>query len=130
MIEKYLSSKYKIGGRGPDFYDCWGMTREARNTLFGKPMFPDFLHVPEDQRVQAMTKESARVIRMCDLKECQATQGAVATGWHGRLCVHIGIVVSIDGNLRILETDTPHGPALTGIRVFENRFTKVKYFND
>lgn len=129
MLQKYLSSTYKIGGRGPLEYDCWGMTREARVTLFDKPWFPDFLHIDDDTRVQAMTRESMRVVRMCDLKECAPRAGAVATAWRGRLCIHIGIVIDVDGSLLILETDRP-GPKLTNLHVFERRYTAVQYYDD
>lgn len=129
MIEKYLSTRYVKGGRGPIDLDCYGLVRLARSEMFGKPLMP-LCSEAEPGRFRAITSAVAGVSGRLSMRRCSRRPGAVATAWRGALCVHVGLVVSADGRDWILETDEPTGPQLTQPRLFERRYTSVIYYDD
>lgn len=125
---RFLNTRYVAGGRGPHEYDCYGLVRAVRNEVFNFLLLPSHSEVnPVDK--EAMTAVCQDILDCTDLKEIPITEAAIATAWAGRRCVHVGIVVQADGRLWILETDEPSGPCLTPVRVFENRYTRVKYYD-
>jgi hypothetical protein len=128
VIRHYLNSRYCRYGRGPETYDCWGLVREARVTLFGKPLLASYGEIG-GQMAREMTGAVNDTIQS-HLKPCGPRLGAIAMGWRGRLCVHVGIVVQADGRKWVLETDSGTGPVLTCVRDFEARFVKVTYYDD
>ncbi len=128
MIEKYLSTRYVKGGRGPIELDCYGLVRLARSELFGKPLMPPCAEA-EPGRYRAITQAVGEVSGLLALRPAMRRPGAVATAWRGALCVHVGLVVEADGREWILETDEP-GPRLTPPRLFEKRYTSVIYYDD
>lgn len=129
MIEKYLKTTYKRGGRGPQEYDCWGLVREVRHEVFGRDLLPELTDAtPGNPR--AITKGRNEVHCTAAVVEVPMRPGAVAEAWCGSLCVHVGVVVEVDGRLMILETDTPHGPCLTAPGLFASRYTRVMFFDD
>lgn len=126
-MNRYLMTRYADGGRGPNEYDCYGLVRAVRTEVFGLPLLPSHIEVqPADKA--AMTTVCQEIIDLTGLKETRIAEAAIATAWAGRLCVHVGIVVCGDGQFWILETDEPTGPCRTPVRVFENRYTRVKYY--
>lgn len=129
MIAKYLKTRYLRGGRGPVDYDCWGLVRAARTDLFGHPLLP-LLSGAVPGNLRATTKAHADVCALHGFREVPARAGAIAEGWAATLCVHVGLVVEVDGRLLILETDDPGGPCLTPINRFQARFTRVLFFDD
>lgn len=129
MIEKYLKTTYKRGARGPNEYDCWGLVREVRHKLFGRALLPSLIDaIPGD--VRSTTRGAIEIHSGVLARNVGIRTGAVAEAWVGRFCVHVGVVVDVDGRPMILETDTPHGPTLTKPSVFETRYTKVNYYDD
>lgn len=125
---RFLNTRYVEGGRGPDEFDCYGLVRAVRHEVFHFPLLPSHSEVvPSDK--DAMTAVCQQIIDCTDLQECTVQEAAIASAWAGRRCVHVGIVVQADGRLWILETDEPTGPCLTPVRVFENRYTRVKYYD-
>lgn len=129
MINKYLFTRYKKYGRGPDEFDCWGIVRTARAELFGKDLLPSYAEIdPQDKRALTQACEQVRVDHV--FNESVAVAGAIATAWRARVCVHVGLVVEADGRLWVLETDVETGPCLTRIDQFEQRYTKVIYYDD
>ena len=128
MILRYLRIPYVEGGRDESGMDCWAMARAVRHEVYHLPLLPSHSEVaPADKA--AMTAVAQDIIDCTGLKECTAQEGAIAAAWAGRRCVHVGIVVQADGRLWILETDEPTGPCLTPVRVFENRYTRVTYYD-
>ncbi|MNL18587.1 hypothetical protein D3C87_1397380 [compost metagenome] len=128
-LSRFMRTRYVEGGRGPEAYDCWGIVRDAKVALFGGeplPLCADALpgHIP------AITREVGRVATELGMHEAQPAPGMIATAWHGRLCVHVGLVVIVDGMTWVLETDKPTGPCLTRLRQFEDRYSKVVYYAD
>ncbi len=125
---RYLNTRYVHGGRGPDEYDCWGLVRAVRSEIFGLPELPSHADVPPPDK-RRMTELCADIQECAHLVECEPKEGAIATAWAGRLCVHVGILVVADSRPWILETDEPTGPTLTPIRTFESRFSRVVYYD-
>ena len=33
-VNRYIGLMWRLGGRGPDAYDCWGLLRECRERYF------------------------------------------------------------------------------------------------
>lgn len=130
-LHRYLSTRYLAGARGPVEFDCWGLTRLAKAELFGGPMLPECADA-KPGLIPVITREVARVAQQHGMRAAERPEpGHVATAWHGRVCVHVGLVVrSQDGMLKILETDAPTGPCLTRIKHFEERYSKVIYYAD
>ncbi|WP_313240351.1 hypothetical protein [Stutzerimonas kunmingensis] len=125
-IDKYLASQYRDGGRELPFVDCYGLVRLARSERFGKDDLPSFGHVRN-----TMPAEFTRCVKQAAsaFVECDPQPGAVATVWRGRICVHIAIVVEVDGRLAVLDTGSKTGPAWSSVPRFEARFAKVVYYN-
>lgn len=126
-MNQYLRTKYVKGGRGPVYVDCWGLVRMARVDLFNKSLLPSYDGISPDDK-PALTE--ACLMTRETFREVDPVPGAIATGWQARLCVHVGIVVEVDGRLWILETMQSTGPALTPIRKFARRYTKVVFYDD
>lgn len=133
LIKGYLATIYSRYGRGEmvdgvRHFDCYGLVREARATMFGKPLLASYGEIG-GQMAREMTEAVNDTIQQ-HLKPCKPSPGAIAMGWRGRLCLHVGIVVQVDGRPWVLETDSATGPVLTKIRDFESRFLKVTYYDD
>src|SRR5690625_6920872 len=129
MINKYLFTRYKKYGRGPDEFGCWGIVRTARTELFDKDLLPSFADIdPQHKKALTQACEEVRVDHV--FNESVAVAGAIATACRARVCVQLGLVVEADGRLWVLETDVETGPCLTRIDQFEQRYTKVIYYDD
>lgn len=129
MIAKYLKTTYRKGARGPKEYDCWGLVRAVRYEFFHRALLPELSDLPADD-ARAKTRAHDLVHSSVNVREVPMQPGAAAEAWIGGLCVHVGVVVDVDGMLFILETDTPFGPTLTKPSVFSSRYTKVKFYDD
>lgn len=128
MIDRFLNTTYKPRGRGPHEYDCWGLVRAVRHELFDKPLLPSFDSVdPLDKK---MLTKCYRIVYNGGVFSDDKKAGAIATAWWGKLCVHVGVLVEVDGRLWVLETDEPTGPVLTNVSRFESRYGKIVYYDD
>lgn len=124
MIERYLMTPYADGGRGPDALDCYGLVRLARAEMFGLPLLPCHGAVsPDDKR--GMTRIAAQ--ESAALSRCPPEPGAIAVCWQVRLCLHVGIVVELDGRLGVLETTRERGAGWRSLRNFERDYSRVEY---
>lgn len=128
-FEPFLLTRYVAGGRGPNEYDCWGLVRDAKHAIFGGEKLPTCADARPGS-IPAITRSVARVAAAFGMRASAPAPGMVATGWHGRVCVHVGLVVMTSLGLRVLETDTPGGPSLTRLKHFEDRYSKVAYYAD
>lgn len=127
-IDDFLRTRYVPFGRAVPELDCWGLVRLARASLFGRTMLPSYSETDPDDKT-GLTTAAIEVREQGGFKEVPPRPGAIATGWRGRLCVHVGLVVEADGRLWVLETDVGTGPTLTKINAFEARFLKVIYYD-
>ncbi len=128
-LDDLLRTTYVEGGRGPQALDCWGLVRLARVHLFGRPLLPDLM-AAEPGNIRAITRAVDEIEGGRWLTPGAQRPGAIATGWRASLCVHVGIVVDIDGRAMLLETDRPTGPCLTSVRTFEARYSRTTYYDD
>lgn len=128
MIEKYRLVPYGKRGRTiQDGLDCWGLVRLIRMDL-GYSELPLFNGVdPLDKRL--FTQSASSCIELCELVKSDIKQGAIACGYKGRLCYHVGIVLNINGKMMIAETDENTGVVLTSISNFESRYSRVEYYD-
>lgn len=128
-IEQFLVIPYERNARGPDSLDCWGLVRLARHHLFNKSLLDSFSCI-ESGDTASMTREVVRCAQKEGFVACEAKPGAIATAWRGRICPHVGIVVEIDGRLRILDTNINVGARLQSIQSFSANYTKVVFYDD
>ena len=64
------------------------------------------------------------------LKECDLQLGAIAACHRVSLCVHVGIVIEVDGRLCIVEIGAKTGFRIQSVERFEASYTKVLYYID
>lgn len=128
LLDRYATTVYRDGGRGPVEYDCWGLVREARH-LLGFRLLPSWGHV---RHTAAHAAEFTRAYRTeADaMEQCTAEHGAIAACFRGRLCVHTALVIRLDGRLSVLETCADYGFRRTPIRALESRYLRVIYYRD
>lgn len=130
-LDDLLAVPYVANGRTQQGADCYGLIRMARVYLFGKPWMPVHGAISPDNKKGLTT---AVIAEAESYNEVRPRAGAIAAAFRGRLCIHLGIVLDVDGRRMILETDEPgissRGPRLVNIRYFEQRFLKVVYYDN
>lgn len=130
MIETYLFSAYRDGGRGErqhgiTYYDCWGLVRAVRHDVFGLALMANHDDVRAANK-RAMTKVARQEIRW--LREGMAQDAAIAAVWTRGLCTHVGICISLDGVLGVLETNEGYGAAWHRLAWFERLHGNTRYY--
>lgn len=126
-LAKYQRMVYEDGARGPDRIDCWGLCREVRYLICGKRLLPSWGHVRktmprEFTRAYTVESEAMRV--------CGPEIGAIAAVFRGKICVHVGVVVELEGALAVLEMNPKKGAGWMRPHDFERQYLKVVYYND
>lgn len=125
-FRRYKRWVYEDGARGPQKIDCWGLVREVRHDL-GFPWLPSFSDCRNtDPRgfTRAYEQQAEK------MEPAPAEPGAVAAAFRGRICVHVGIVVPIDGRLMVLDINPGRGVGVEPLADFEARFAEVLYYRD
>ncbi len=123
---RYRRWVYEDGARGPVRIDCWGLVREVRHDM-GYPWLPSFAECRNtDPRgfTRAYEKQAQ------EMQTGAAHVGAIAAAFRGRICIHVGIVVGIDGRLLVLDINPGRGVGVEPLPDFEARFSEVKYYCD
>lgn len=105
-VNHYLRSSYLDGARGPSHYDCWGLVREARHLYCGQSLLPSFGDVRNTMPRQFT---DAYLHEASSMESSEPEHGAIAAVMRGRVCVHVALVVEVEGSLRILETNQVRG---------------------
>lgn len=127
MIEHYLRSTYADSGSGDNAYNCWTLVRAVRHELFGLALLPQYGAISPDDK--------ASLTLACQ-HEAQSFQpgppmpAAIATVWRGKLCIHVGVCIELDGRMGVLETGRKIGPRWLPLADFERRYLKVIYYHD
>ena len=106
-VNRYLQCRYEDGGRGPDSLDCWGLVRSVRHDELGLRLLPSYGDLRNDNPrdfTRAYREQSAL------MESCGPEQGAIASVMHGKVCVHVAVVLAYEGRLRILEINPVRGP--------------------
>lgn len=109
MIDPYLASHWRDGARGEReggvrLFDCWGLVRSVRHELFGRPLLPSYGHI---RRTMPREFTEAYQREAVWLSPCEPRPGAIASVFRGGCCIHVAVVVRVEGRLAILETN-PH----------------------
>lgn len=122
-IDKYRSVTWQMGGRVWPVLDCYGVVHEVRRDL-GLPEWPAFEGVIRegDAMAQACAAFSGNVRRV------EAKEGAVAACYSGGVVDHLGIVVCIDGVLKVMESNPGRNVTALELQRFERLYTKVEYY--
>ncbi|WP_223448496.1 hypothetical protein [Pseudomonas sp. BF-R-19] len=123
-LSKYQSAPYKDGARGPLAYDCYGLVIAVRHEVFGLPLLPSLGGVGRG-RLRENTR--AYLELKTGMEECSPEPGAIAAVFAGELMAHVGVVVHLDGQLKVLDTN-PGGPRIRPVRDFESCFQRVVYY--
>lgn len=122
--DKYLTVKWQMGARVYPILDCYGLIHEVRKDL-GLDIWPDFNGVVSDDG--GMNRE-AQLFRS-KVSECHAQEGAVAACFNHQLVVHLAIVVYIDGQLMVMESQKGTNVTIMTVQRFERRYrNQVRYF--
>lgn len=121
--EKYLSVKWRRGGRVYPFLDCYGVVREIRRDL-RLPDWPVFEGINHDDPEMA----AAIGVMMHNVSRCEPCAGAVVACYKSGLVSHVGIVVEIDGQLHVIESNPRTNVTVLPLRRFERRFVRVEYY--
>lgn len=127
-INHYLHARYQPGGRGPDAFDCWGLTRLARHELYGLPLLPSYGAIHPDDKASLTREAMTQVNRQ--FESGSPLPGSIATCWRGRLCLHVGLVVVIDSRAGVLEINRGGSPRWLPLQEFESNYLKVVYYHD
>lgn len=130
-LNDFMRTAYKDGGRGEiengvPVHDCWSLSITIRHYVYGLPMLPSWSFVRAmDKRhlTRAWAEQRAALV------ECEPKVGALAAVYRSDLCLHIAVVVEVDGALAIVET-VQTGPRWMRIPEFERRYNKVRYYYD
>ncbi|VVQ20719.1 hypothetical protein PS934_05029 [Pseudomonas fluorescens] len=123
-IADYLSAPYRDGARGPLAFDCYGLVNAVRHEVFGLPLLPSLGGVGRS-KLRENTKAYREV--SAGLEECLPEPGAIASALIGEFLDHVGVVVFLDGQLKVLDTN-PGGPRIRTVRDFEQRYQRVVYY--
>lgn len=123
-VADYLRCRYEDGARGPTAFDCYGLVIDARVSMFGHDRLPSLGWCG-----RAKLRENTHAFRKTKvgMVECSAGPGVIAAAFDRDLLAHVGIVVEVDGQLKILDTN-PGGPKIRTVRDFESCFQRVAYY--
>lgn len=126
MINDYIHAEYQDGGRGPDKYDCYGLMRAVRHWEYNKPLLPEYAGVPVDD-YRSLTRGALGEVQA--MKETDCRPGVAVLGWRGNVCLHVGVVVTIDNKIWVLETSKETGTRIVMPQDFAKRYQAVRYYD-
>jgi len=126
-LNDFIGMEYEDGARGPQKYDCWGLVRAIRQEVLNMPLLPSFGHVRH-----TMLREFNRCYQTTadTMQECKPEVGTIAAVFRGPICVHVAVVVEIDGALAVMEINPTTNCRWLRVPDFERRYAKVKYYRD
>lgn len=120
IVKQYQFARYQDCGRGNGVYDCWGLVREVLNTYFGKPLAASFGSVLPSNK-QAMQQVSEHIIQENNFILCEPELGAVACLYRGKVLHHVGILVTVNNKLQVLDASNAHGIGIRSIKDFKQQ---------
>ena len=127
-LNDYLFSRYVDGSRGDGgCFDCWGLVREVRHKIYGKRLLPSWGAI-RNTMPREFTK--AYEAEAASMEPCAPEPGAIAAVFTGRLMLHVGVVVALEGRLAVLDINEKSGARWQRIPAFEAPFSKVVYYRD
>lgn len=123
-LAKYMRAPYEDEARGPLAFDCWGLCRTIRAEVFGFAMLPSLGGVGRN-RLRSNTKAYRELKQGMD--ECQPEPGAIAAVLSRDQLSHVGVVVEVEGRLKVIDTN-PGGVQLRTVRDFESAYPRTVYY--
>ncbi|WP_024559574.1 nitrite transporter [Franconibacter pulveris 601] len=122
-IDKYRSVIWQMGGRVYPVLDCYGVVHEVRKDL-GLPGWPVFEGViREGDTMARLCADFSRTVRRTEAKE-----GAVAACYSGGVIDHLGVVISLDSMLQVMESNPHRNVTVLPLARFERLYSKVEYY--
>jgi len=125
-VKRYLQMPYVEGGRTETEMDCWGLVIHARQEAGFKPL-PAYGAVRRDNG-KAFTRAYGEGASL--LEPCEAEHGAIAAVLHGKVCVHVALVLEHRGELWVLETNPVRGPRFIRHNTWIRDHLTVTYHRD
>ena len=121
MINDWLAIPYVAYGRGLEGSDCWGLVCIVREAVRGDrlPAFADI----HDKR--ALTHAAHDMIAQGWREVSKPKVGTLVAVWRGALCMHIGIVIEIDGRMAVIDSDEKRGVAWKWLTDYLRQHAKV-----
>lgn len=126
MFETYLNAAYEDGGRSHARLDCWGLARLVRHEVYGLPLLASWGSV-RNTMPKEFTKAANEVVGA--MERCQPERGAIACIWRGLICIHVAVIVEVDGRLYGMEMK-PSGATIKPLRKFQDQYLTVSYHRD
>lgn len=106
-LAEYFTAPFKSGARGPTYFDCWGWVRAVRHDVYGKQLMPEFPGVT-NRDLTKMHDDYEEVLNSNDYDTTitvdTLTPGTVVAVLRAGRCVHIGMIVEVDGELNYADT--------------------------
>lgn len=121
--DKYRSVTWLKGGRTFPALDCFGIVNEVRRDL-NLPPWPDFAGISKDDN--GLDKAARKL--MPSLSRCEPNEGAGVACYEGGIVSHVGIIVSLGGELRVCECNPGTNVTFLPLRRFIKRFVRVEFY--
>jgi hypothetical protein len=125
-VNSYLSIPYKDGARSGDELDCWGLALRVRRDM-GLPELPE---VGAFDRMTPMGMKDGYRQVTSSLTESAPAPGSLAAVFKGRAFAHVGVVISVDGRIAVIETNPKTGVRWQWLERFKAENFKVIFYSD
>ena len=131
-LNDLLSVPYVDGGRDLSGLDCYGQVWFARHHIINRPLSRSYSHILCANKV-GMTE--AFFAMLPHFESVPARHGAVGCCFKkdadGQdVLLHVGLVVLVDGQMKVLNTNAKSGPELMPLRTFNRLALDVRYYDD
>lgn len=112
----------------PPMFNCWSLVVDMRVNLFGLPLMPLHGGIHADDK-RELSKAAKSTIDS-HLIESKIQIGAIAAAYRASLCVHVGLVIEVDGRHCIAEIGAKVGFRIRSVEQFQADYIKVRYYID
>src|SRR5665648_490528 len=127
MINHFLAATWTRNGMEYPNLNCWGLVRLVRHEMYGLPLLPAFGIDSDDKRGMTF---AANAVTTENLIEGPPCKGSIIEVWIGRLCIHVAVVIEVEGRLAVMESTGKKNVSWMRLPDFEAQYATVKYFND
>ena len=126
MITELMRIPYVRGGLTEDGADCWGLALIARRHL-GRQDPPTGATAYDTPRANMRIFGG---VMAWVAKTTDPQPGAFAAVMHGAICLHVGVVLLIEGRRCVLETEVLGGVRWYTLDDFLSLHAKVEFYDD